>query len=47
MTSAPQLLAALTDCLRLLADYDEHPGEEGDAYRNGLAAIYAATGRLV
>lgn len=47
MVSAPRLLKALTECMRLLADYDEHPGEEGDTYRNRLAAIYAATGRIV
>ena len=47
MVAAPRLLTALTDCMRLLADYDEHPGEEGDIYREGIAAIYEATGRIV
>ena len=45
MATAPRLLAALTDCIRILAAYDEHPGEEGDIYREGLAAICEATGR--
>lgn len=30
---------ALSECLCLLADYDESEGEEGDAYRRGLAAL--------
>lgn len=46
MASAPRLLAALTDCVRLLADYDEDQGEEGDVYREGIAAICEATGRI-
>ena len=40
---APELLAALDRCANLLADYDEHDGEEGDAYRDAIAAITAAT----
>src|SRR5260370_15252220 len=42
---APRLLAALIVCADLLADYDEAEGEEGDAYREALAAIAEATGR--
>jgi len=41
---APRLLAALITCANLLADYDEAEGEEGDAYREALAAIAEATG---
>lgn len=37
--AAPILRAALAECLRLLADFDENDGEEGDAYRNALAAL--------
>ena len=44
-SAAPRLLAALTVCANLLADYDEAEGEEGDAYREALAAIAEATGR--
>ncbi len=44
-STAPRLLAALTVCANLLADYDEAEGEEGDAYREALAAIAEATGR--
>lgn len=42
--AAPAMLAALMDCTRLLADYDEHEGEEGEAYRAAVAAIDEATG---
>ena len=42
---APRLLAALITCANLLADYDESNGEEGQAYREALAAIAEATGR--
>jgi hypothetical protein len=42
---APRLLAALIVCADLLADYDEAEGEEGDAYREAVAAIAEATGR--
>jgi hypothetical protein len=44
-STAPRLLAALIVCADLLADYDEAEGEEGDAYREALAAITEATGR--
>ena len=33
------LLASLEKCAALLADYEEHPGEEGIAYREAIAAI--------
>jgi hypothetical protein len=44
-STAPRLLAALIVCADLLADYDEAESEEGDAYREALAAIMEATGR--
>jgi hypothetical protein len=44
-STAPRLLAALVVCATLLADYDEAEGEEGNAYREALAAITEATGR--
>lgn len=44
-STAPRLLAALIVCANLLADYDEAEGEEGDAYREAVAAIAEATGR--
>ncbi len=44
-STAPRLLAALVVCADLLADYDEAEGEEGDAYREALAAIAEANGR--
>ena len=45
--AAPELLAVLDRCAILLADYDEQEGEEGDAYRDAIAAITAATtGRI-
>jgi hypothetical protein len=44
-STAPRLLAALIVCADLLADYDEAEGEEGDAYREAVAAIAEATGR--
>lgn len=44
-STAPRLLAALIVCADLLADYDEVEGEEGDAYREAMAAIDEATGR--
>jgi hypothetical protein len=43
--AAPRLLASLTTCANLLADYDQSDGEEGQAYREALAAIAEATGR--
>jgi hypothetical protein len=33
------LLASLENCVALLADYDEHPGDEGMAYWEAIAAI--------
>jgi hypothetical protein len=36
------LLASLEQCAVLLADYEEHPGEEGIAYRAAMAAIAEA-----
>lgn len=44
-STAPRLLAALIECARLLADHDESEGEEGDAWREAIAAIAEATGR--
>ena len=43
-STAPRLLAALIVCADLLADYDEAEGEEGEAYREAVAAIAEATG---
>jgi hypothetical protein len=43
-SAAPRLLVALITCANLLADHDEAEGEEGDAYREALAAIAEATG---
>jgi hypothetical protein len=43
--AAPRLLESLVTCANLLADYDESDGEEGQAYREALAAIAEATGR--
>src|ERR1700722_1950699 len=44
-SSAPRLLASLLTCASLLADYDEHEGEEGNAYREAIGAIAEAVGR--
>jgi hypothetical protein len=44
-SAAPRLLASLTTCANLLADYDESDGPEGEAYREAVAAITEATGR--
>jgi hypothetical protein len=44
-STAPRLLASLVTCANLLADYEESDGEEGDAYREAVAAIHEATGR--
>jgi hypothetical protein len=44
-STAPRLLAALIVCANLLADYDESEGEEGQAWREAVAAIDEATGR--
>jgi len=43
--AAPRLLATLMTCTNLLADYEESEGEEGEAYREALAAIAEASGR--
>jgi len=43
---APRLLASLITCANLLADHDESDGEEGEAYREAMAAIAEATGRV-
>lgn len=34
-----RLRSALENCARLLADFDEQEGEEGDAYREAFAAL--------
>jgi hypothetical protein len=34
-----ELLETLCDCIRILADYDEQDGDEGDAYRRCLALL--------
>ena len=44
-SAAPRLLASLITCANLLADYDESEGEEGDAWREAVAAIAEATGK--
>lgn len=33
------LRRALSECVRILADYEDADGEEGDAYRQGIAAL--------
>lgn len=43
--TAPRLLASLIRCADLLADFDESDGEEGEAYREALAAIQETVGR--
>jgi hypothetical protein len=40
--AAPALLAVLNRCTLLLADYDEQDGEEGETYRDAIAAIAVA-----
>ena len=40
--SAPCLRDALRACVRLLADFDESEGEEGDAYRAAVAVLEQA-----
>ena len=42
--AAPRLLASLVTCANLLADFDESDNEEGEAYREAVAAITEATG---
>jgi hypothetical protein len=44
--ASPRLLASLVMCANLLADYDESDGEEGEAYREAIAAITEAKGRV-
>lgn len=34
-----ELLETLCDCIRILADYDEQDGDEGDTYRRCLALM--------
>jgi len=43
---APRLLASLITCANLLADYDDSDGEQGEAYREAVAAITEATGHM-
>lgn len=43
--TAPRLLASLIRCAELLADFDGSDGEEGEAYREAVAAIQEATER--
>ena len=38
-------LSALVTCARLLADYDESEGEEGDAYREAMEVFAEVGGR--
>jgi hypothetical protein len=45
-SAAPRLLASLITCANLLADYEGSSGEEGQAYREALATIAEATGRV-
>jgi hypothetical protein len=40
--AAPELLLTLIECARLLADYDESDGEEGEIYRRAIAIIERA-----
>ena len=42
--AAPRLMAALISCATLLADYEGSDGEEGDAYREAVAAVRQAMG---
>ena len=44
-SAAPELLAVLDRYAILLADYDEHDGEEGEAYRDAIDVITKAIGR--
>lgn len=44
-STAPRLLTALIVCANLLNAYDEAEGEEGDAYREAMAAIAESLGR--
>ncbi len=40
--AASKLLTVLEKCAVLLADYDDDPGEEGETYRDAIAAIAEA-----
>jgi hypothetical protein len=42
-SAAPRILSSLITCANLLADYEESDGEEGQAYRESLAAIAEAS----
>lgn len=42
-SAAPRMLSSLITCANLLADYEESDGEEGQAYRESLAAIADAS----
>lgn len=46
-STAPRLLAALAVCANLLADFDTSDCEEGDAYREAIAAIAQLEGRSI
>ncbi len=37
--TSSELLETLCDCIRILADYDEQDGDEGDTYRRYLALM--------
>ncbi len=37
--AAPLLFAALTECVRLLADFEDRDGEEALAYHGGLTVL--------
>jgi hypothetical protein len=37
--AAPSLRDALEECVRILADYDEADGDEGDTYRLAVEAL--------
>ena len=45
LNNRTKVAGGLIVCADLLADYDEAEGEEGDAFREALAAIAEATGR--
>ena len=38
-STAPCLRDALRECVRVLADFDDFVGEEGDVYREGLTVL--------
>jgi len=43
--TSSELLETLCDCIRVLADYDEQDGDEGDAYRRCLALLIRLSGK--